>query len=258
MRRLLRFLTMAACAVALVGVVPPAQAERHGSGFARGGGVTTHRGSSGHWRGGFSGRSASPRNLPFRSHRFRGRGGFNRSFRGFGHRGHFGFRSFRDNFFFGFYRPFYWNWSPWWGWYYPDYYYDGYPPYYYGYPPYYYGYPRYYYGPYGTSSDDDEGDDDQNWRGWGGNGSGEPRTYSGGHGSLEERVTPSGSVRLRTAPGAAIYVDDRFAGAADRDGVLLLDLAPGEHRVAISRPGKETFARTVQLGAKTTELDLRR
>jgi PEGA domain-containing protein len=266
MRRLLRILTMSACAVALVGLVPPAQADRHSSGFARGG-VSSHRGSSGHWRGGSSGRSASPRNFGFRSHRYPGRGGFDRSFRGrghrgfgfrgFGHRGHFGHRFFRDDFFFGFYRPFYRYWSPWWSWYYPDYYY-GYPPYYYGYPPYYYGYPPYYYGPYGSSSDDDQGDDDQSWRGWSDKRGDDERTDRGARGYREDSTADPGSVRLRTSPGAAVYVDDRFVGAADRDGVLMLDVAPGQHRVAITRPGKDTVARTIQLGPKTTELDLRR
>jgi hypothetical protein len=68
----------------------------------------------------------------------------------------------------------------------------------------------------------------------------------------------STSVQLRASPGASIYVNDRFVGAAGADGVLVLTLSQGQHSLAATRPGASTVARTVTIRTGTREVDLMR
>ncbi len=56
-------------------------------------------------------------------------------------------------------------------------------------------------------------------------------------------------------PDAAVYVDDRFAGTAEELSTLSrgLQIAPGPHRIVVSRPGFGTESTQVEVTAGQTE-----
>jgi hypothetical protein len=68
-------------------------------------------------------------------------------------------------------------------------------------------------------------------------------------------------VQVEAQPGGAeFYVDDQFKGTTSREGRLAVtDLAPGEHRLRLSRKGYQEWSRTVTLTAgetRTVEVQL--
>lgn len=278
MKQRLRILAVLACAVALAVPATPALAQRGASGFVKGGWSGGHHGSGGGWRGGVS-RHHGGRHLDYRVRRggrhhrgydHRGRGyhrgydyrgrGYHRGYdyrgrgyhRGYGHH----YRPYRR--YYGYWPRWHfgWSWWPYWSWYYPRYYGWGYPYNGWGYPYYGWSYPRYY-GWYGSSRYEDD-DEDDSWRGWSREEERDRTGEQGRRGGPSRGTYGPAGVRLRTAPGAAIYVDDRFVGAADRDGVLFLELEPGQHQVAVVHPSRDTLSRTVHLRSRSDEIDLRR
>jgi len=56
-------------------------------------------------------------------------------------------------------------------------------------------------------------------------------------------------------PDAAVYVDDRFAGTAEELSTLSrgLQIAPGSHRIVVSRPGFGTESTQVEVTEGQTE-----
>ncbi len=65
-----------------------------------------------------------------------------------------------------------------------------------------------------------------------------------------------GELRIHTAPGAQVFVDDVNRGSANAEGQLdLSDLAPGTHNFRIVAPGKQDWDSKIEVAAgKTSEV----
>ena len=60
----------------------------------------------------------------------------------------------------------------------------------------------------------------------------------------------TGQVAVHTAPGAEVYLDDRFSGRIGDDGRLVIaDAKPGDHSIRVTLTGKKDFNQTVTVTA---------
>jgi hypothetical protein len=68
--------------------------------------------------------------------------------------------------------------------------------------------------------------------------------------TLLDLEAKTGQVAVHTAPGAEVYLDDRYTGRASDEGRLLIaDVKPGEHTVRISLTGKRAARQAVTVMA---------